>query len=65
MPTKLTKKQQVIRFVVYLSVALLALFSLDSFGIKLNFWQQLFFVALPLLVVMDLLIGLMIKNKSK
>ena len=61
---KRTRKQQIIRLVVYISVYLLVFFILEWMKIRLTFWQQLFFVALPLLVIVDLIIDRVLKSRS-
>lgn len=61
---KRTRKQQIIRLLVYISVYLLVFFILEWMKIRLNFWQQFFFVALPLLVILDLIIDRVLKSRS-
>lgn len=64
MGIKPKKKQQVLRFLIYVGLALVVFYILDSQGIILSFWQQLFFVALPLLFLVDFAFHWFFKRKS-
>lgn len=63
MKNKMNKAQKVILFVVFVLLALVVMVILDYKGIHLSFWQRIVFIVLPVLLIVDFVIGRILKDK--